>query len=876
MGREQDIKAGGGKAWWYDIGRRPLLLVTIFMVLGIGTARLGGGGGYPGFLWFPAGAGLLLVLGLGLQQKSRALLALAGAMLVFFLAGYLNYFRAVNLPEGDISHFAGSPATVQGIIWGVPRSGDNYQAFDLKVEEIDTFRGRGKASGKVRVSLYGRGEDLFAPGEDSGAGLGYGDRVRVTGQLELPPVQRNPGGFDYRFFLLGQGVSALLKARGEGVVERLGEGEGNWLMARGLGFRGKVTGAIFETLPPGEASLLAGILLGSRDQLSPGLAEDFSRAGLGHLLAVSGLHLGLLVLGVLGLGRLLKLPGKAAWPLALALAFFYLVVTGFKPSTVRAFIMLCLGGGAFFLGREKDSLTAVAAAALPMLLYRPLWLFTISFQLSFAAVLSIVILVPGMVKRSRALPPYLGGLVSLTLAAQLGVMPLLAYYFFEVSPVSFFANLLVVPFMGVVVGLGFAGALSCLAFPGLAQFFFQANYFFLAGLARGAGFLASLPGAFLGVNPPGPVFLFLYYTLLLVAVPGWLAGTPVKGEGPVPRRGGKPGEGGCQRLAVTPWLQGIPGKRPAWSPAYLALALAALLVWLPVFPGSPSLEVYFLDVGQGDAIFINTPGGKNILVDAGGRPAYLQSEEYGSDLIGERVVVPFLRHQGVKKLDLVVLTHPHEDHYGGLLAVLEHFPVELLVTTPAESDFFLFQQLKDKAAEKGIPWKHLVAGYRFSGCQGLVMDFYNPPGWLFRGTGSDLNNNSLVFRLEWEGVTFLFTGDAEGPAENYMVNAGHDLGSLVLKVGHHGSDTSSGEVFLGEVGPRVAVIQVGEGNPYGHPSPGALERLEYQGARVFRNDRDGAVMMSTRGSRLEVKTHVTGEKVQLQLGEQGQVPAGSR
>ena len=256
------------------------------------------------------------------------------------------------------------------------------------------------------------------------------------------------------------------------------------------------------------------------------------------------------------------------------------------------------------------------------------------------------------------------------------------------------------------------------------------------------------------------------------------------------------------------------------------------------------LRAYFLDVGQGDAAFIIFPCGRNMLVD-------------GGDLRQDRTdIVRFLQKLRVRRIDTVVLSHPHSDHLGGLLRVLEHFPVSLVIDSgyPHTTDIYInFLEMVDR---KDIPYQTAVRGNVLEGYRDVFIDFLNPPRTLYEG-GSAVNNNSVAFIIRYKRTRFLFTGDIENEAEGELVRVfGDNLRSDVLKVPHHGSRTSSTAEFLKAASPAVAVIQVGENNRYGHPHLTVFERYESIGTRIFRTDTDGTVMVSTDGKKITVKKSV--------------------
>ncbi len=278
----------------------------------------------------------------------------------------------------------------------------------------------------------------------------------------------------------------------------------------------------------------------------------------------------------------------------------------------------------------------------------------------------------------------------------------------------------------------------------------------------------------------------------------------------------------------------------------ISLLILNLLVWWKIFtPPERLLEVTFLDVGQGDSIFVQFPHGGNMLVDGGS--AY---KDYDT---GERVIAPFLRKKRIGRIDLMVLSHPHLDHSGGLLHVIKNFPVGLVLDSGQKHDSYTYKKFLETVKERNIPYRigrhgQIVRGYRET-----EIDILHPREHLIEGTNSDLNNNSLVLKLTHKKVSFLFSGDVEEEAESGLLRLGPILQSTVLKISHQGSITSSGEKFLEAVKPEAAVISVNRKNRFRHPHPLILERLERLGIKVYRTDKEGAIIMRTAGERVNIE-----------------------
>jgi len=281
----------------------------------------------------------------------------------------------------------------------------------------------------------------------------------------------------------------------------------------------------------------------------------------------------------------------------------------------------------------------------------------------------------------------------------------------------------------------------------------------------------------------------------------------------------------------------------------IGLVLLTILAWSPFSAdNSKALYAYFLDVGQGDCILIKTPSGRTMLVDGGGRP----NSPY-TDVIGRNVVVPALRKQGLNRIDVVVLTHPHDDHVQGLIPVLQDFRIGMVLdpALPHGSDSYM--RFLAEVKKRKIPYKRAVRGQTVNFGDGVCAIVLHPPDERLKEVSSYLNANSVVLRVTYGSSSLLLTGDAEKKAEDEMLSAGMNVESDVLKVAHHGSRSATSEHWLDRVKPRIAVISVGQGNQFGHPSPEVLERLARRRIRVFRTDCNGAVMirMTTRSLRVK-------------------------
>jgi competence protein ComEC len=566
------------------------------------------------------------------------------------------------------------------------------------------------------------------------------------------------------------------------------------------------------------AALLKGILLGDRQAFPQDLLDDFTVTGLTHILAVSGFNVAMVGLVGFTLLRALSLPRGASSLLVMALLALYALVTGMSPSVLRATLMAwaLISGG--MIERDTDALNTLALSAAVILGIWPLSLFDPGFQLSFVATLSLILLTRPLMDLARSLPgnrwkTWLWYPAAASLAAQAGSLPVMVGHFHAVSLVSFLANLPAAPLVSAATVLGLLTAIAGPAVPILGTLINGANYVILKLLLASVHLFAKVPWASVTVGGIHPLGYGLYYLGVGLCLPDIRAS-----------RFGKP----C---------------------LLLALLLANGLAWQGVNRPGPGLEVVFLDVGQGDSTCLRFPDGKTMLVDGGNR-----AERFDA---GAQVVVPYLRAMGIRRLDAVVATHPHDDHIGGLVEVLRRIPVGRYLDAGGVPSTWASRRIGEILAERKIPRIPLSAGDSLSGLGGvgaLVLGpFASPaPRDSSRNRSLDSNDGSVTLRIAHRDVVWLLPGDAERIAEARLLAWGKRLDCDILKAGHHGSSTSTGSRFLEAVSPSIVVVSVGERNRFGHPDPALMERLKAKGIRVCRTDREGAIWMRSDEGGLEV------------------------
>lgn len=560
------------------------------------------------------------------------------------------------------------------------------------------------------------------------------------------------------------------------------------------------------------------MLLGEKHRVPAETGEAFRRAGLAHALVVSGLHVGLVAVFCLGILRLCRVPEGAAALGTLAVLGLYALVTEFQAPVVRAGLMAAAALLGRLLGRPAETYNALGLAGLVLMAARPAEPFSLGFQLSFAATLAIVRL-QGMLRallprpwRSGRKGEWVAAPLCVSLAAQIGTAPLIAYHFQQAPLAAPLANLAAVPLLGAAVGLGLGTGLVGEWWPGLALLFNGANWLVLTALGGIAATTAALPWATVEVSRPALPWLLAWGAAVLVL--------PQVVERPLWRKGA----------------------------VFAVLALANAGVWAHVFE-ERRLEIVFFDVGQGDAALVRCPNGRVLVIDAGERsPRY----DYG-----QRVLLPYLRREGIGRVDAVIASHAHNDHIGGLLALIEAVEVGYYLDSGQAPPSSTAKRLLAAVKRRGVRYRRVKAGDRLQGLGQVEALVLHPDERFVDAEGASpwgLNNGSAVLRLQYGQVGVLFTGDIEQEAGAVLAGWGQRLQSQVLKVAHHGSRTSSGADFIAAVRPRLALVSVGAYNRFGHPAASVVERLQAAGAQVVRTDRRGALVLETDGRQMRWRT----------------------
>ena len=635
-----------------------------------------------------------------------------------------------------------------------------------------------------------------------------GSLVAVRGVVEPFPGPHNPGEFDYGRYLTLNEIDGILwladTAKAEG-------GAGS--MSVRIWFtklRSRFGGILEKFHGPLQSSFLRGVLLGDRSGIPTEVKESFMIAGTIHILAVSGAHGAVIAAALYIVLGLFRLPRRWVILLTIAGLVFFMMLTGAPASIVRATIMTAVVLGGRLLERKTDIYNSIAVAALITLLWSPSQLLNVGFQLSFAAVLSIVSIYPRLDLLIRKIPArfeeikaidYVLKLFAVSFAAQLGTLPFTAYYFERFSIISLLANLIVVPLVGVNLILGCITLLASAAGTWIAASYAALNELLVTFLLGFVNAAASVP--FASVETVGFTFgsAVLYYVCLI-------------------------------------GILHINNPTVIKRSVALILFLLNLHLYLQLFSSSSFLTITALDVGQGDALVIRFPNGTTMMIDAG--PKTL------ADDAGKRVVVPYLLRNGISRIEALVASHPHSDHIGGMPYLLTKMTVDTLYEADTLTASRLHGLLRRELAEYGVGWSQLRSGREISPDPSVRVYCLGPSP---SGTVSNLNDRSVVLKIVYGSTSAILPGDAERGEEDGIVSRyGAFLVTELLKAGHHGSSTSSSEEFLHGMSANFAIISVGTNNKFRHPSPVVVARMQKMGMEVLRTDREGAIVFESDGT----------------------------
>ncbi|MEE8574593.1 MAG: DNA internalization-related competence protein ComEC/Rec2 [Thermodesulfobacteriota bacterium] len=754
------------------------------------------------------------------------------ATLLFFFLGALFIAPYVRpyIPANHIINYVDKEKgtlglRVEGTVKGrVETTSDGIRIYVDTEKIITKDGGRVPVTGLIRVSV--KGKDI---------NLRPGDRVRMMTKLRRPRNFSNPEGFDYEWWMGRRSIFVTGYLRSPELIVKLSgnNNRGNYIENIRETIKRRIEASDLE-----HGAVLAALVVGDKSGISDTTREAFQKTGTSHILAISGLHVGivayfsyLFILTIFRQSERLMLSvniKKLAAGLSIIPVFFYGAVAGFSFSTERAVIMVTVCAIIYLTGRGRAYYNTVALAALVVLIISPWALWELSFQFSFIAVTGIIYIVPkltllftatkdeeGVIKRGRKRSTRLSNSIKMTvfvsIAAVIATAPLAAYHFNRVSVVGILLNIVIIPIMGfLVVPLSLIGALLTPLSSSISGALFSVSNLLIGFAVEIITIFSKFNWSSFWVSRPTVFQLLLLYMLILSVF----------------------------KVRARQYYSFI-------LPVLLLVVISGSTLYERSLAGNPELKITILSVGQGEAAFARLPNGETMLIDGGG--------SMGSSFdIGERVISPFLRSRGIRTIDYMVLSHAQRDHMGGLEFIASNFNIGELWWPGVGS----LASLSNVLNEKGIKTTVAGAESKVRKIGDVTIHFYNPHPDSIKKLG--INDNSLVIKLSYNKRSILFTGDIGGKAEAQIIKrAGHEIKADVLKAPHHGSRYSSSNSFLNKVSPTIVVVSAGHANRFGFPSSEATRRYKKIGAKVLRTDLDGALTIRTDGEEVKVESHLT-------------------
>jgi len=717
---------------------------------------------------------------------------------LFLFLGFLRQEWAYHQMNTVFYDWQDQTVTVQGYLVTPPVMKNCYVQYTICAETIVNAENvKTEFVQKKRIQANDYDSDHVLQ-------LSYGQNVRVKGKLKIPNGKRNPGGFNMAYYLAARDIYAQVTlSTPPDIVEG---NQGNVAFSIGFDLKEKAMIQLNHWLGETEAAVMAGILLGETDSLEPETKNAFRSVGLSHVMAVSGANIAFLLFPLLWLLKRAGVNKKWSSVAALPLLALYVLMTGFEASIVRAAFVAFLMLVGSMIWRKSDWIVSLSLAFLLMLSLNSLWLFDAGFQLSFLAVTSIGLLYePIAEKIPKKIPEILRNTFAGTLSAQIGVLPVLAGTFHVLATLSIPANLVVVPATGLITLLGAILLLTGSAVPLIGVMLGSILSWLLSILMSFIYFSASIPGSEYHVANPPFIMVMLYIAWIIYFRFGFI------------------------------WFDHDRRKRINIK----AVLVSVILLVIILIPDN-KCHITVADVGQGDGILIVTPSGKSIIVDAGG-----SASDVAGSRSAEQVMLPLLAASGSVKPDILISTHPHSDHILGIIGLAELVGSNEIVLSERHLYESNAKRLIDVANKKNISVRSVQFGDIIYEESGFFIKVLSPlPDWTPKN--DEDNETSLVLLLSYKDFSMIFSADAGEEAEKIMEDNALLFPVDVLKIGHHGSNSSTSEAFLQKVKPKIAAISVGK-NLYGHPSPKVLRRLENIGTSVHTTIESGAFILETNG-----------------------------
>ena len=810
---------------------RPVVPLLVFLMIGIWT-----GCHFPGqwiLFWGFAvfGSGVLLF------QIIRKKLGRIAPLLFFFTLGYLSIqpWISPRFPPHHIVHFKDAFVyKIKGTVAGKPIKEKTRIRFILTATAISNKEKFVPVTGRISVSVYGKDPEL-SPGDT----ISFRSKIRAFRNFN------NPGKFDYTRYMAFRNIWGTAYTSGMRLTV-LHKGKTSGIREKIENFRSRISLWIDNQRSDSANGVLKALIIGERGHIASPVRSSFYRSGVGHILAISGLHIGIVATASFLFFKWIfthieillwhAWTRKAAAIASLAPVILYGLLAGMSPSTQRAVIMASLFLLSFLIEREHDTINTLSVAAFLILMAHPPSLFSASFQLSFVAVFFILF---GFISFHNTLFMeqktagawgikflfWIRSFFMVSLFATLGTFPFVMYYFNLVSLIGLLANLVIIPLIGfIVVPLGLISVLFYSLNIPLADVCIHLSLTILQQAVYLIQWMSNFPYAAIQTFTPTIFEMTGYYLLIVVLL--------LRREKHISHK--------TIRIAVS---------------IIVFTGLIDFGYWIHHRFWHKDLRITVIDVGQGSAVLLELPGGKTFMVDGGGF-----SDNSTFD-VGEKIVAPLLRRKKIGTLDTLILTHPDSDHINGLLYLADRFHVKSIWTNGERVQTNGYRRLLDIVEKKNIRFPAYGKVPKNNEINGVSVNILYPPENFLAKREKDrwrnVNNNSLVIQVRYGATSFLFPGDIMKQAEKELIQqVGEGLKSTVLLAPHHGARDSSTTPFIRTVSPEQVVVSSGWKNRFGFPHPTVMKAYKAHGSRIYNTAAHGAIMFQCDGKQLKIKSEL--------------------
>lgn len=766
-------------------------------------------------------------------------------MVIIFAGLFYHYYRS-SVPKDNITRFVNEQRTLiklRGVVIVPPfkKTVFNPKSF-ATINEFGTEQKRtiflirlsevlmsGKwetISGNIRVSVPEEHKPehkhietetaeniaLNYPPEQK---IKYGDKVEITGYLIFPGPPSNPAQYDYRKYLSRNEpeITAIMSIKSMANVKKVSEKHGNPVIALVYSLKNKLHNQIYSLTSDDVAPVISSLLLGERENVPDAVNENFVRTGTIHFLAISGLHIGILIVTIHLLLKLLTFKSKTIASIIIIFIIFYTILTGMKPPVLRAGTMVILYYGAILINRRWNSSCGISAAAMFILLKNPDELFNVSFQLSFIALIGILTLSPridSLLKRDAGLEEilindlkwkvwvylktYVRQSVSVSLAAWLAVLPIVAFYFHIIVPISILLNIIIFPLVWIVLVSGFILLITGCVHLAIAFPFAWIASIFDKLILKTISVFAIDNISYFYTRGPDIYWIYIYYLIAFITI----------------------------------YHKDIKLKLSRLIIIYLVIS-AVYISCNVIHLKSDKLKMTCFNVAHGTAILIEFPDGKSMLYDAGTWSGYD---------IGKNVIAPYLWESRIRKIDVCVITHRHVDHLDGLPSILDRFKTKTILCNKMFSHSQAGSKLLESAASKGINISFIWSGMEINEFKDVKIRVLNPPDSSVDTSTLSVNDTSCVIKIEYAGSSILLCADVMDTGIDFLLsNHNDDLQSDVIIVPHHGGFANNTEELIKHVQPEYAILSCKKA----FPSPLTVEAYKSYGTKIFQTNESGAI-----------------------------------